>query len=80
MEDKEFLQDPNSEETLDGFSLEDILKEFGDETEPVAEKTPEEILSHPADDYVKQFVIDNLKTKIDSLAKYQGYVREEVAV
>ena len=45
MDDKEFLQESGSEESLDGFSLEDILKEFGDETEPVAEKTPEEILS-----------------------------------
>ncbi len=32
--------------------------------------TPEEILDSPADDYVKEFVIDNLKAKIDSLAKY----------
>lgn len=32
--------------------------------------TPEEILDHPADDYVREFVIANLKTKIDSLSRY----------
>ena len=32
--------------------------------------TPENIIKHPTDDYVQSFVIDNLKTKIDSLAKY----------
>lgn len=31
---------------------------------------PREILDNPADDYVKSFVIDNLKTKIESLAQY----------
>ena len=34
--------------------------------------TPEEIIKHPANDYVKRFVIDNLKIKIDSLSKYIG--------
>lgn len=32
--------------------------------------TPKEILRRPADDYVKSFVIDNLKIKIDSLMEY----------
>lgn len=32
--------------------------------------TPENIIKNPANDYVKQFVIDNLRQKIDSLAKY----------
>ncbi len=32
--------------------------------------TPENIISDPANDYVREFVLDNLKTKIDSLAKY----------
>lgn len=32
--------------------------------------TPENIISNPANDYVREFVLDNLKTKIDSLAKY----------
>lgn len=34
--------------------------------------TPNEILDHPADDYVKSFVIDNLNKKIASLMKYAG--------
>ena len=32
--------------------------------------TPEEIIDHPADDYVRRFVIDNLQSKIDSLVKF----------
>ena len=32
--------------------------------------TPSEILDTPADDYIRDFVIKNLKAKIDSLAKY----------
>lgn len=32
--------------------------------------TPENIIKHPANDYVKHFVIENLQTKIDSLSKY----------
>ena len=32
--------------------------------------TPENIIKNPANDYVKSFVIDNLRQKIDSLAKY----------
>ncbi len=32
--------------------------------------TPENIVNSPANDYVKDFVIYNLNTKIDSLAKY----------
>ena len=32
--------------------------------------TPESLLDNPADDYVRSFVIDNLKAKIDSLTKY----------
>lgn len=34
--------------------------------------TPENIIKNPANDYVKKFVVDNLQTKIDSLAKYIG--------
>ena len=33
---------------------------------------PEEIILHPANEYVKQFVVDNLKYKIDSLSKFIG--------
>lgn len=32
--------------------------------------TPENICKNPANDYVKTFVLDNLKAKIDSLSKY----------
>lgn len=38
--------------------------------------TPEEIIKHPANDYVKHFVVDNLKIKIDSLSKYIGLENE----
>ncbi len=34
--------------------------------------TPVEIIKHPANAYVQRFVLDNLQTKIDSLAKYIG--------
>jgi ABC-type sugar transport system ATPase subunit len=32
--------------------------------------TPENIIKNPADDFVQDFVINNLRLKIDSLAKY----------
>lgn len=32
--------------------------------------TPENIISNPSDDYVREFVLQNLHTKIDSLMKY----------
>ena len=32
--------------------------------------TPEEIVRHPADEYVKDFVLRNVQLKIDSLVKY----------
>ncbi len=32
--------------------------------------TPENIIANPANEYVEEFVLNNLKTKIDSLAKY----------
>lgn len=34
--------------------------------------TPENIIANPANDYVKEFVLNNLQTKIDSLMKYAG--------
>ena len=34
--------------------------------------TPEAILKTPANDYVRRFVIDNLRTKIESLSKFMG--------
>ena len=38
--------------------------------------TPENIIKHPANEYVQKFVIDNLKIKIDSLSKYIGLGNE----
>ncbi len=35
--------------------------------------TPENICAKPADDYVKTFVIDNLKAKIDSLSVFAAF-------
>ena len=32
--------------------------------------TPENIVKNPADDYIKEFVLDNIQTKVDSLIKY----------
>ena len=32
--------------------------------------TPQDIIDHPSDDYVRQFVIKNINTKIRSLARY----------
>lgn len=32
--------------------------------------TPENIVKCPANDYVKEFVVDNIQTKVDSLVKY----------
>lgn len=32
--------------------------------------TPENIVDHPANDYVRRFVLDNIHTKIDSLARF----------
>ncbi len=32
--------------------------------------TPQAIIDHPADDYVRSFVLENLRSKIDSLVKY----------
>ena len=34
--------------------------------------TPMNIVNHPADEYIENFVLHNLKLKIDSLAKYAG--------
>ena len=34
--------------------------------------TPENIIANPANDYVKQFVVDNLSQKIQSLSRFMG--------
>lgn len=41
-----------------------------DKSELVQLDTPLQIIKSPCNDYVKKFVVDNLKTKINSLAKY----------
>ncbi len=33
--------------------------------------TPEVIVDHPADDFVKAFVVDNLRAKLDALCRYR---------
>lgn len=38
--------------------------------------TPENIVSHPAGEYVRTFVVDNLETKIDSLLRFSSRRRE----
>jgi ABC-type Fe3+/spermidine/putrescine transport system ATPase subunit len=37
--------------------------------------TPENIIGNPANQYVREFVIDNLRLKINSLSKYIGIAR-----
>lgn len=39
--------------------------------------TPHNLLQHPADDFVKSFVIDNLKLKLDSMFEYMGDIYEK---
>lgn len=34
--------------------------------------TPEEIIAHPADEYVNDFVVKNLRTKMDSLVRFMN--------
>lgn len=34
--------------------------------------TPENIVDHPANDYVRTFVLDNLQAKVDSLSRFTG--------
>lgn len=53
----------------EAFALSDRIMVMGDAMiHQLA--TPNEILDNPSDGYVKEFVIDNLKMKIDSLSKY----------
>ena len=39
--------------------------------------TPENLIAHPADDYVEQFVVHNLRVKMDSLLKHLGGMYEK---
>lgn len=38
---------------------------------------PHELLRNPSSDFVRSFVVDNLKIKMDSLAKYMGDIYEK---
>lgn len=40
--------------------------------------TPENIIKHPVNDYVKNFVVENLKIKIESLSKYIGVAEGDI--
>jgi len=40
--------------------------------------TPEEIISHPANRYVQDFVVENLRKKIASLAKFAAHAARDV--
>ena len=53
----------------EAFALSDRIMVMG-EAQIHQLATPDEILDHPADDYVREFVISNLKSKIDSLSRY----------
>ena len=53
----------------EAFAMSDRIRVMG-EAKIHQIDTPRQILDSPADDYVRSFVLDNLKVKIDSLAKY----------
>ena len=53
----------------EAFSLSDRIMVLS-EAHIVQLDTPHNIILHPADQYIKDFVIENLKIKIDSLAVY----------
>lgn len=53
----------------EAFALSDRIMVM-DKAELVQIGTPEEIISAPANDYVRTFVLDNLRAKLDSLVKY----------
>ena len=53
----------------EAFALSDRIMVM-DEAKLIQIGTPDEIIDHPANDYVRSFVIDNLQSKLDSLVKY----------
>ncbi len=58
----------------EAFALSDrvmVMKEGG--IEQIG--APEELLTEPATEYVKSFVIDNLSRKIGSIGRFMDYVR-----
>jgi len=55
----------------EAFSLSDRIIVM-DEGKIIQIDTPEQIIANPANEYVKEFVIKNLKLKVDCLKKYVG--------
>ena len=55
----------------EAFSMSDRILVM-DTSVAVQLDTPENLIKHPANDYVQKFVVDNLKIKIDALSKYIG--------
>lgn len=55
----------------EAFALSDRIMVMR-EAQIVQMGTPEQIVQNPADDYVREFVLHNLRLKIDSLTKYVG--------
>lgn len=53
----------------EAFAMSDRIMVM-DKAQIVQIDTPELIVSAPANDYVKEFVVDNIQIKIDSLVKY----------
>lgn len=53
----------------EAFALSDRIMVM-DKSRLIQIDTPQNIIDNPADDYIKSFVNDNLKKKIDSLIKY----------
>ena len=53
----------------EAFALSDRVMVMGDgRIHQLA--TPDEIIAHPADEYVSDFVVENLRIKMDSLARF----------
>ena len=59
----------------EAFALSDVIM-IMDNAKLIQLGTPEEIISTPANDYVKSFVIGNLQQKISSLSKYADYMKQ----
>ena len=53
----------------EAFAMSDRIMVM-DKAKIVQIDTPETIVNLPANDYVKEFVVDNIQMKIDSLVKY----------
>ncbi|MBR0385811.1 MAG: ABC transporter ATP-binding protein [Erysipelotrichaceae bacterium] len=60
----------------EAFSLSDRIMVMS-EANVVQLDTPTNIIRHPANDYIREFVIENLKIKINSLARYTKEINNE---